>query len=146
MCSNTSLSQKTFLAGIYWMERQCITAIAFATTTDRKTSNFGLDPSQPASASVMPSPGPTRSSSATRTMAHLQRPSRSRVRAVGGGHPQSDRPCSLEEGNVPGRDALHTFVHSRLHSLNESIRHSAPVLARLKGTNPRLLLAYHIAG
>ena len=57
MCSNTSLSQKTFLAGIYWMERQCITAIAFATTTDRKNSNFGLDPSQPASASVMPSPG-----------------------------------------------------------------------------------------
>ena len=54
---------------------------------DNRPENLELwtRPNRPASARATPLLGLTRSSNATRAPVHLQRPSRSRVRALGGG-------------------------------------------------------------
>jgi hypothetical protein len=65
--------------------RNCAPSKWCARRQSTKISNFGFDFSRQVSGRVMPSPGLTRSSDVTRVVVHLQRPSRPRVRTLGGG-------------------------------------------------------------
>ena len=90
MSSSTFSWWRICSAGTCAMAKLFIIETACGTTIVPRTSSSRRARSHQASGSVMPLHGRTRFSSSTSASVHLQRPSRSRVRALGGGGIRTD--------------------------------------------------------